>query len=199
MLNFLVLVFIYLWKNGSQQQVFAPFPDNFRESVNILQHSLIKPSNHGILSSSPSSWRLQINNGHGDNQRVLLSQWLQGQNSQARPQVDGVERSLQTNEASPPLPDSPSQDVAVDLSPPSNEEAAGNRVNGPQPAAPNAPAQGGSNNNNNPFAAIQLLLEQNPEMYNIFQTCLSYIPFILLIFLNEIYKHTSGNYLFIFL
>lgn len=102
-------------------------------------------------------------------------------------QTDGVDGQH------PPSPPSSSEEVTVDLTYASEEQPP--EVTPPTASPPQPPPQPNTTMrmiNNNPFAAVNLFLEQNPEMYTILQTCLTYIPFIILILLKEIYKHTSG-------
>ena len=49
------------------------------------------------------------------------------------------------------------------------------------------------NNSNHPFAAVNEILEQNPEVYSILRSFLRYLPFAILILLKEIYEHTTGS------
>lgn len=132
-----------------------------------------------LLVFSPS-WRFQIQ--QGTNQQIVLSQWLQGQRTQGESRTQSAEGQTLNS------------DIAVEIS------GADNSVLNQQsqlidqnipPPLPQETQQ--TANASNPFSAINLFLEQNPEMYGVLQTLLTYIPFLVLILLKEIYKHTSGE------
>ncbi len=128
------------------------------------------------------SWRFQIQ--QGTNQQIVLSQWLrQGQRGQAESRAQSGERQ-QVN-----------SDIAVEISGSDNsvwnQQSQSNDETIPSPLPPTA--QQTTNVSTNPFSAINLFLEQNPEMYGVLQTLLTYIPFLILVLFKEIYKHTSGN------
>lgn len=126
------------------------------------------------------SWRFQIQ--QDSNQQIVLSQWVQGQGQ--RPQ-DGQIEPAQQQLANP-------DDIAVNISgsdgPVLNQQSQPNDHTNPAASSSQA-----ANVPNNPLSAINLFLEQNPEMYGVLQTLLAYIPFVILVILKEIYKHTSGK------
>ena len=118
--------------------------------------------------------------------------------------MDGMQNTEESGQpsASPPQ-------VAVNMNPADHDDPPVGRINQQQHANPQVLGNVGTlphhitprmavNNNlhGNPFSAINMFLEQNPEMYGLLRTLLTYIPFILLILFKEIYKHTAGIHSF---
>jgi hypothetical protein len=137
-----------------------------------------------VLWFSPS-WRFQIQ--QGNNQQIVLSQWLQGQRSQQGRQGESL--------TEPPGQGQPvnSIETTVDIS--GSDNPVSNQSPSNEQTIPSPPTtQATPNASTNPFSAINQFLEQNPEMYGVLQTLLAYIPFLILILFKEIYKHTSGKY-----
>jgi hypothetical protein len=135
------------------------------------------------LCFSPS-WRFQIQ--QGNNQQIVLSQWLQGQRSQ-----QGRQGESQTQLAGQGQPVN-SAETTVEIS--GSENPVSNQSHSNEHTIPSPhPTQAPPNVSTNPFSAINQFLEQNPEMYGVLQTLLTYIPFLILILFKEIYKHTSGK------
>lgn len=147
-------------------------------------------------TKSRPNWRLQIQQGH--NQPVLLSQWLQrGQQSQQ--QGDGL--------VSPNLEMQSPADIALDMTVDyGNDDTAGRNLEDqgdaatPPPSPPHASppptnptvSPSSTPSQTSTLSAINMFLEQNPEVYSLVQTLLTYIPFVALILFKEIYKHSSG-------
>ncbi|XP_046463931.1 RING finger and transmembrane domain-containing protein 2-like [Daphnia pulex] len=135
-----------------------------------------------ITFGSPS-WRFQIQ--QGNNQQIVLSQWLQGQRSQQGRQGESL--------TEPPGQGQPvnSIETTVDIS--GSDNPVSNQSPSNEQTIPSTPptTQATPNVSTNPFSAINQFLEQNPEMYGVLQTLLAYIPFLILILFKEIYKHTS--------
>ena len=130
------------------------------------------------------SWRFQIQ--QGNNQQIVLSQWLQGQRSQ-----QGRQGESQTQLAGQGQPVN-SAETTVEIS--GSENPVSNQSHSNEHIIPSPPpTQAPPNVSTNPFSAINQFLEQNPEMYGVLQTLLTYIPFLILILFKEIYKHTSGK------
>lgn len=111
------------------------------------------------------------------NQPIILSNLLHGQRPQENQRVQNEQPENNQN-----------PDVTLEISGSGN--ASEEEGNPPTPSH-NPPTQ--SNTPNSSLAAINQFLEQNPELSNILRTFLSYIPFLVLILIKEIYKHTSGK------
>jgi hypothetical protein len=133
------------------------------------------------LFFSPT-WRFQIQ--QGNNQQIVLSQWLQGQRSQQGHQGESLTEL--PGQGQPVNSIETTVDISGSDNPVSNQS---NEQTIPSPPT----TQATTNVSTNPFSAINQFLEQNPEMYGILQTLLAYIPFLILILVKEIYKHTSGK------
>ena len=149
---------------------------------------------------SRPNWRLRIQQGH--NQPVLLSQWLQG-GQQSQQQGDGI--------VSPNVEIQSPADIALDMTVAygndevtrRNPEDQGDAAT-PPPSPPHTlPSPPHTNptvpdpsstppSQTSTFSAINMFLEQNPEVYSLLQTLLTYIPFVALVLFKEIYKHSSG-------
>ena len=105
--------------------------------------------------------------------QILLSHWLQRQISSQR---------IDLSEQFSRLP----SDIAVDIDEVADAEETHNesiRYEATQPPV---------NNQTNPFATVNGILEQNPEVYSVLQSFLRYLPFAILILIKEIYEHTTG-------
>lgn len=143
-----------------------------------------------LITFSSPSWRFQIQ--QENNQQIVLSHWLQGQ----RLQANNMNQSQQQEEVSSVTSSPNPSDTAVNMSPGADDHVWTNPV--PQPTeeqlntSPPQPSPSTNNTPNNPFSAISLFLEQNPEIYGFLKTLLAYIPFLILVLIKEIYKHTSG-------
>ena len=102
-----------------------------------------------------------------------MSHWLQRQISSQR---------IDLSEQFSRLP----SDIAVDIDEVADAEETHNesiRYEATQPPV---------NNQTNPFATVNGILEQNPEVYSVLQSFLRYLPFAILILIKEIYEHTTG-------
>lgn len=111
--------------------------------------------------------------------------------NQTHQPAEGQSANVYRNLADIALEISAASDSLVGNQPSQSNEEQSNSTSRPsnQQQTANAP--------NSPFQAINLFLEQNPEMYAVLQTFLAYIPFLILILFKEIYKHTSGNLKFL--
>jgi len=120
--------------------------------------------------------RLESNNedsnGISNHNQILLSHWLQQQLSSQR--INLTEQSSQMQ-----------SDIVVDIDEGSVVEGTNNESI--RHEATPSPV----NNSNHPFAAVNEILEQNPEVYSILRSFLRYLPFAILILLKEIYEHTT--------
>ena len=124
------------------------------------------------LINSPN-FRFQIR--HDGHSPLGLSQLLQSQ---------GVQETQNTELQQPD--GSVAADITVDISGPENVgEQQGNQ---PSSDSQNADQTNGTDNS---IAAIRQFLQQNPELYHALKKFLTYIPFIILILLKEICKHTT--------
>lgn len=129
------------------------------------------------------SWRFQIQ--QGNNQQLVLSQWLQGQGLQGRQRESLTQPSGQGQ---------PVTNIETTVNISSSDSPILNQSPSNEHTLPSSPTtQPATNVSTNPFSAISQFLEQNPEMYGVLQKVLTYIPFLILILFKEIYKHTSGT------
>ena len=145
--------------------------------------------NNCLLVSRPN-WRFRIQQGH--NQPVLLSQWLQG-GQQSQQQGDGL--------VSPNLEMQSPADIALDMTVDYGNDVMTGRNQEDQADASTPPPSPPTNytvppssppSQTSTLSAINMFLEQNPEVYSLLQTLLTYIPFVALVLFKEIYKHSSG-------
>jgi len=113
-------------------------------------------------------------NDISNHNQILLTHWLQRQLSSQR--INLTEQSIH----------SPS-DIVVDI-----DEGVGIERTSNRPLRYEA-AQSPTNNSNNPLVMVNEFLEQNPEVYSLFQSFLGYLPFAILVLLKEFYEHTTGN------
>lgn len=139
------------------------------------------PSSPFQFTFGSPSWRFQIQ--QGNNQQLVLSQWLQGQGLQGRQRESLTQPSGQRQ---------PVTNIETTVNISSSDSPILNQSPSNEHTLPSSPTtQPATNVSTNPFSAISQFLEQNPEMYGVLQKVLTYIPFLILILFKEIYKHTS--------
>lgn len=136
-------------------------------------------STQPTLNTSPGRSSRETNESNNENpntissqNQILLSHWLQRQISSQR---------IDLSEQFSRLP----SDIAVDIDEVADTEETHNesiRYEATQPPV---------NNQTNPFATVNGILEQNPEVYSVLQSFLRYLPFAILILIKEIYEHTT--------